>query len=104
MGADIGNLHAAYHDIAMLGVELAKGFAPRGRTGHLIRSIHGYSKPGYVTIRATAVYAGPINYGWRKRNIAAAHFMQRADRSIRPHVEMILRNAIDRAIAKGGFK
>jgi hypothetical protein len=67
--------------IAAEGMRLAASFAPE-RTGKLKRSLRASKSKNKATIRAggaKAIYAGPINYGWKRRNIPASRFMQRAD-------------------------
>jgi hypothetical protein len=77
--------------LARQGARLAASFAPV-KTGRLAKSIRGRASRNRVTVTAgnrTAVpYAGAINYGWRRKRISAAGFMQRTD--------LVLRNTAPR--------
>lgn len=71
--------------IASEGMRLAASFAPR-KSGALVRSLKASKGKSRASIRAGGAkvpYAGAINYGWARRNIAPARFMQRADRVLR---------------------
>jgi hypothetical protein len=102
LGVDLTDLRDAFGEIAAEGERLAKMLAPV-RTGHLRGTIKGRAERGYATIVATAVYAGPINYGWPKRNIRGSYFMQRADFRLRPTVNTILNAHIIAHIGQRGF-
>jgi hypothetical protein len=76
LSRDVDDLRA-YEDIAQRVAADARAFAPR-RTGRLASSIIGTATPRGAGAHTSLVYAGPINYGWARRNIAASLFMQRA--------------------------
>lgn len=99
-GVQVADLKAAFGGIAAEARELASGFAPR-RSGKLARSIRSSTAKNYATVSAggsRVPYAGPINYGWPKRNITGAGFMQKADAAIRPRVLTDLVRAVDRLL------
>jgi len=99
-GVQVADLKAAFGGIAKEAQSLAVGFAPR-RSGKLAASIRGSTAKNYATVTAggsRVPYAAPINYGWQKRNIAGAGFMQKADAAIRPHVLRDLVTAVDRLL------
>lgn len=92
--------------IANEGMRLAASFAPR-KSGKLAQSIKANKSKSRATIRAGSSrvpYAGAINYGWRKRGIEPAHFMQRADLVLRRTVPAELENQIRTIIARQGFR
>jgi hypothetical protein len=99
-GVQVADLKKAFGGIAKQAATLASGFAPR-QSGRLAASIRGSSAKNYATVTAggkRALYAGPINYGWRRRNITGAGFLQRADAAIRPHVLSDLVSAVDKLL------
>jgi hypothetical protein len=99
-GVSVSDLRAAFGGIAKEAASLASGFAPR-RSGRLAASIRGSTAKNYATVSAgskAVSYAGAINYGWRRRNIVGAGFLQRADSVIRPHVLRDLTAAVDRLL------
>lgn len=88
-GVEVDDLKDAFAKIADLGAAAVKRHAPKGRTGRLAASVRGNrakSKAVVAAGRKAVPYAGPINYGWRRRNIAASRFMQKADDEIKPLV------------------
>ena len=105
VGVDVEDLKDAFADVALMGARTAARYAPK-RTGQLARDIRGNraaSKAVVTAGRARVPYAGAINYGWRKRNISAAGFMQKADRAIAPFAYRRLLTGIDRAISRRGL-
>lgn len=99
-GLGVDDLKAVFGAIAKEARSLAVGFAPR-RSGKLAGSIRSSAAKNYATVSAggaRAPYAGPINYGWPKRHITGAGFMQKADAAIRPHVLRDLVTAVDRLL------
>lgn len=104
-GAEMADLKAAFSAIARRGADLAAQAAPR-RSGRLAASIRGnraVSKAVVVAGRATVPYAGAINYGWAKRNIEPALFMQKADQRLRPYAVQQLEDEINQVIGKRGL-
>lgn len=91
--------------IANEGMRLAASFAPK-RSGKLAASIKASKSKSRATIRAGGTrvpYAAAINYGWRKRNIEPAGFMQRADEVLRQRVPAELEAQMRRIIAGQGL-
>lgn len=102
LSADLGNLDA-FPTIAKRGAALAASYAPR-RTENLARSIIGArSGKNRATIRANAIYAGAINYGWRRRGIEPRLFLQRADEALRPIAIRAIEGDINRLIKTEGL-
>lgn len=104
LGAEIDALDVM-KDLAEQGARLASSFAPR-RSGRLAASVRGGRARNSATVRAGSVavpYAGVINYGWRKRNIQPAYFMERASGVLRPRIPTRLEIAINRLIAAKGL-
>lgn len=100
VGVQVADLRQAFGAIAKEARSLAAGYAPR-RSGALQRSIRASTSKNYAAVTAGSSkvpYAAPINYGWEKRHIVGAGFMQRADAAIRPHVLRDLQEALDRLL------
>lgn len=105
LGLDIDDLKDAFADIADEGARLAAGFAPV-RTGRLRSTIRGNRAKNKAVVaagRGRTRYAGPINYGWPKRNIAPALFMQKADEAMQPKALARLDESITDAIHRRGL-
>lgn len=101
--ADLKDVMAA---IAAEGARLASGFAPKrtGRLGATVRGNKAKAKAIVIAGRARTPYAGAINYGWPKRGIRPALFMQRADAALAPRAVEMLEHGLDGAIAKVGLQ
>ena len=85
--------------------QVAAGFAPK-RTGRLAASVRGSRAKNKAVVmagRASVVYAGPINYGWPARKIAASGFMQKADEVMAPKALQALEDAIESKIKSKGL-
>lgn len=105
MGVDVVDIKNAFGSIAAKAASLASSFAPR-KSGALQASIKGNRAKNAAIVKAGSArvpYAGAINYGWPRRNIPAAGFMQKADDQMRPHVAHDLEVAIERLIAQKGL-
>jgi spore germination cell wall hydrolase CwlJ-like protein len=92
--------------IAAEGARLASGFAPvrSGRLRNTIRGNRAKAKAIVIAGRAKTPYAGAINYGWPKRGIKPALFMQRADKALADKAVSMLEAGIDKAIKRAGFE
>jgi len=105
LAGDIEDLDDAFTRIADLAARTASSAAPR-RTGRLAGTVRGIASKNKATVTAgsaTVGYAGPINYGWPRRNIRATHFMQRADPVINARAVGLLEADIDTAIRRRGL-
>lgn len=106
LGLEIEDLKEVFSELAAEGASYAAGFAPR-RTGALRTSVRGNRAKNKAVIaagRARVKYAGPINYGWKVRNIKPAFFMQKANKIMRPKALNALEDAIETKIARKGLK
>lgn len=106
LGLEVDDLKDAFGAIAAEGAELASGFAPRGETGRLAADVRGNrakSKAVITAGRSSIPYAGAINYGWPKRNIAPAAFMQKADEQLQPRALQMLEDDINHKIRQKGL-
>lgn len=106
VGADVNDLKDVFAGIADKGAQYASSFAPR-RTGKLRGTIRGNRAKNKAVVtagKARVAYAGAINYGWPKRSIAPALFMQRADAALAPVALKMLEDGIDTAITKAGLQ
>lgn len=100
IGVEVEDLKDAFAKIADEGADIASSEAPKltGRLAGDIRGNRAKSKAVVTAGRSSLPYAGPINYGWPKRNIAAAGFMQRADQRMQPIALRRLEAEINQAI------
>ena len=106
IGADVDDLKDAFAGIASEGARVAVGFTPT-RTGRLAGSTRGNrakSKAVVTQGRAAVPYAGPINYGWPRRNIRPALQMQRTDQQMEPVAIQRLEDDINQAITRRGLR
>lgn len=105
LGLDVDDLKDAFSKIAARGAALAAGYAPKasGRLAASVRGNRAQSKAVVTVGRSTIPYAGPINYGWPSRGIAASGFMQKADQAMRPIVLDLLEDDINDKIRKRGL-
>lgn len=105
-GVSIGDLKDAFSAISRQAADLAARYAPRN-TGKLRSSIRGDKAKNKATVRAGSArkvpYAGAINYGWKRHNIAPQRFMQKADEAIRPDVPRLIESNIRSAMEKAGL-
>jgi hypothetical protein len=104
-GVEVADLKAVFSEIAAEGARLAAGFTPH-RTGALARSVRGNKAKNKSVImagNARVKYAGAINYGWKKRNIKPALFMQRTGGKIEPLAVTMLEAGLDDMIERIGL-
>jgi hypothetical protein len=102
LGVEVDDLKDAFAGIAAEGAALASRLAPR-RSGRLAGSIRGNRAKGKAVVtagRATVPYAGPINYGWRRRHIGDDLFMQRADAQLEERAVALLEENLNTAVTK----
>jgi hypothetical protein len=105
LGVEVDDLKAAFAAIAAEGARIAARLAP-SRSGKLAGSIRGNRAKGKAVVtagRATVPYAAPINYGWRRRSIRPALFMQRADTELEPRAIGLLEDNLNSIIHDRGF-
>jgi hypothetical protein len=106
LGVEVADLKETFGGIAAEGARLASSFAPH-RTGRLAAAVRGNRAKNKAVVRAGGArvrYAGAINYGWPRRNIAGSFFMQRADAQLAPRALGMLESGLDTAIGKAGLK
>lgn len=105
IGVEVEDLKDAFATIANEGARVASSHAPRvtGALADDIRGNRAKSKAVITAGRARMKYAGPINYGWKKRNIAPSGFMQKTDQEIGPRALQILEREINEIIRRKGL-
>lgn len=106
VGVEVGDLKDVMGDIATEGARLASSFAPR-RSGRLAESVRGNRAKAKAVVlagRARVPYAGVVNYGFAKRGIRPALFMQRADAELAPKAVKMLEAGLDNAVTKAGLQ
>lgn len=105
MGLETDDLKNAFSTIAREGAQVASSLAPR-RSGRLAADVRGNrakSKAVVTAGRSSVPYAGPINYGWPSRGIAANGFMQRTDAVMAPRAVSLLESEINKQIRRKGL-
>jgi hypothetical protein len=105
VGLEIDDLKAAFSTIADEARDAIVGRTPR-RSGRLAASIRGNRAQSKAVVRAgraSVPYAGPINYGWRARDIDPALFMQRGEADYAPQAARRLEQEISRQITRKGL-
>jgi hypothetical protein len=105
IGAEASDLKDAFAKIAAEGARVAEQYTPR-RSGRLAAAVRGNRAVSKAVVRAgtrAVPYAGAINYGWPRRGIAAAQFMQKADETMRPRAVDLLEAEIDQIIRRKGL-
>lgn len=73
------------------------GHIPR-RTGRLAASVKAVSDLKNATIRSRLPYAGPIHYGWARRNIKAQPFLSVGVRKKRDEIRRVYADGITDAM------
>lgn len=105
LGLEAEDLKQAFGGIAAEGAELASSFAPK-RSGRLAASVRGNKAKNKAVImagRASVKYAGPINYGWPARGIAASSFLQKADVALQPKALQAITEELEQKIREKGL-
>lgn len=105
VGVEVQDLKEVFSEISAEGARLASSFAPKksGRLSGTVRGNKAKNKAVVIAGRARVPYAGAQNYGWPKRNIRPALFMQRADAALAPRAVEMLEAGLDRAVGKAGL-
>lgn len=101
-GDDLSDLKAANKEAAQI-VELSSVALAPVTTGALMSSIRssGTKTAGIVRAgRASLPYAGPIHWGWPKRNIKAQPFMLDAAHQSEPRWVEAYSELVDKALTK----
>lgn len=102
LGLDVSDLKDAFANLAQDAARAVERHTPK-RSGKLASSIRGNRAQSKAVVRAgkaAVPYAGAINYGWPKRNIAPALFMQQGDAELQPVAIHQLEQGIEQAIKK----
>ncbi len=82
--------------------EFLSGQLLRVRTGELRRSIdlNPFGLPRYIEIGSALPQAGPLHFGWPRRNMPARPFLERGlDRSL-PHLPPPWAEEMDRSVRR----
>jgi hypothetical protein len=105
-GVEVADLKQVFGAISAEGARLASSFAPKrsGRLSNTVRGNKAKNKAVVIAGRARVPYAGAINYGWPKRDIKPAYFMQKADAALAPKAVRMLETGLDNAIGKAGLR
>lgn len=101
LGSDVENPRAM-QDIASQAVSALSAASPR-RSGRLAASWRPTVTQGRAAAESVVAYAGPVTYGWPKRNIEAARINERADQAIEPSAVQALENDINDSIRRRGL-
>lgn len=100
---EVEDLKTAFDDIADEGERLVAAAAPR-RTGRLAGNTRGRRSKSKAVIENALPYAGPINWGWARHNIAPTGYLQRADAQLQPYALRRLEDEINHTIRLKGLK
>lgn len=104
LAGDVATLDA-WHVIAHEGEIVGSRLAPHGR-GTLAAGVTGVVSYAGATITVrgrAAVYAGPINYGWRRRHIVPSLFLQRTSTALEDRATALLEDDVDKQLTKRGL-
>lgn len=105
LGFKSGDLSGVFARIGGEVASDAKSMAPR-RTGRLAGDIRAGTAKTRATIavgRSSVPYAGPINYGWRRRGIEPSLFMNHAADSKTDSAADQITREMKRLINSAGF-
>lgn len=102
LGADLTDAETM-DDIARQAADIAAQGTPR-RGGTLAAGWRPSATDGAAGIENTVAYAGPIDGGWPRRNIAPARISERVDRALEPTAVRLLEADINREIAQRGLR
>ena len=105
LGVEVADLKSVMGDIAAKAADVMAPFIP-SRKGTLRASARPSKAKGKAVVtvgRARVPYAGPINYGWRRRHIAPANFTGRTDRVMEGQAEQMLEDGIKKLISEKGL-
>jgi len=104
-GVDVEDAKDALAEVAKVGAYVAQNLAPR-RSGALATTVRGNRAKGKAVVtagRARVRYAGVVNYGWPKRNIRPARFLQKTDTVMETRAPEIFEKEIAKIFEKYGF-
>lgn len=108
LGRDLRNLGddleapEAMDDIARQAAQIAAQATPR-KSGALASGWRPSDTPGRASIENAVPYAGPIDRGWPRRNIAPRNITERTDRALEPTAVRLLEADINREIRQRGL-
>ena len=86
LGVRVEDLRAAFGRISSEALPIYQGFTPvrSGRLRGDYRPAKTKNRAVLYVGRTSVPYAGPLNYGWSRRNIAPANFIARGDEVMGP--------------------
>lgn len=99
----LSDLKGVHKDVASIAATGAAARAPvvSGRLKATIRAA-GTKTAGIIRVgsKARAPHAGPINYGWQKRNIAPSYFLNDGAQATEPRWVPVYQNHLTRLIER----
>jgi hypothetical protein len=99
---DLEDLKSVHETVSRMVAAAAKARAPH-RSGRLAASGRGSRAAGMAVVRfgsARVPYAGPIHYGWPKRNITAQPFAVDAAHETEPAWTEVYLSELDKILAQ----
>ena len=105
LGLDVDDFKESFGSIASRGAALAASYV-NSRSGALAGTLRGNrakNKSVIIAGRSSVRYAGPQNYGWKKRNIEPQRYMQKADEQLAPGLPRMLEAELTDKIRKRGL-
>lgn len=107
LGLEVDDLKDAFQKISTEAAEAVARHVPRGKTGRAAGAVRGNRAQSKAVVRAgsSAVpYLGVLNYGWPKRNIQPAAFMQKGEEEYAPKAVQRLEEEIAATIRQRGLR
>lgn len=105
-GVDVEELKDAMGAVAAEAADVMQGYVPVGRTGKLRGTVRGNRAKGRAIVTAGTArvpYAGPIQYGWRRRNIKPAQYVERTDAVMDDRAPALLEAGWDEIAKRNGL-
>lgn len=104
-GIDVEELKDAMGAVATEAASTMQGFIPV-RSGALRASARGNRAKGKAVVtvgKARVPYAGPIQWGWKKRGIKPARYVERTDAVMDTRAPQLLEAGLDEITRKNGL-
>ena len=104
-GAEVDDLKDVFAGIAAEGAQTAQRFTP-SRSGALRATVRGNRAKNKAVVtfgKARVPYAGPIIYGWPKRNIKPSRTIIRTDEILADLAPAMLDQGLDDILTKLGL-
>lgn len=101
-GSDMEDMKDAHAEVAAYVATRSRVAAPHV-SGRLARSVRGNRAKGSASVKAGSAsvrYAGPIHYGWPRRNISAHPFLVDTAHATEPQWRLMYLRAVDTILSR----